>query len=250
MTVESANYINALDPNLPSATDGLVEADDHIRTIKRCIKNTFPNLDAPVTLTSAQLNSAIPIGGIMMWSGAVNTIPTGWHLCDGTTVARSDAAGNIVCPDLRDRFVIGAGNTLAPGAIGGSVALSVNTAAGGSHTHAAWTDIQGVHAHGGATAGHALTGTENGPHTHTYSAAHVDQPSSGIGLYYQSGAVVFEGSGETGASGAGAPHAHGITADGAHGHNIGVAVDPGHAHTVNIPDHRPPYYALCMIIKV
>lgn len=40
----------------------------------------------------------IPSGGIIMWSGSIASIPTGWALCDGTNGR----------PDLRDRFVVGA----------------------------------------------------------------------------------------------------------------------------------------------
>jgi len=59
--------------------------------------------------TSAQLladslgNSStgtIPVGGIVLWSGSIATIPDGWKLCDG----------NNDTPDLRNRFVVGAGN--------------------------------------------------------------------------------------------------------------------------------------------
>lgn len=46
----------------------------------------------------------------MIWSGAEVDIPTGWHLCDGTNGT----------PDLRDRFIIGAGSTYAPGVTGGN----------------------------------------------------------------------------------------------------------------------------------
>ena len=44
-------------------------------------------------------------GMIMMWHGSIATIPSGWHLCDGT-------AGTI---DLRNKFLIGAGDTYSPG---------------------------------------------------------------------------------------------------------------------------------------
>lgn len=40
----------------------------------------------------------VPTGVIVMWSGSIATIPTGWLLCDGTSST----------PDLRDAFVIGA----------------------------------------------------------------------------------------------------------------------------------------------
>jgi hypothetical protein len=42
----------------------------------------------------------VPVGGIIMWSGTIATIPATWALCDGTS--------NIPGPDLRDKFVVGA----------------------------------------------------------------------------------------------------------------------------------------------
>lgn len=41
----------------------------------------------------------MPTGVIAMWSGTIQTIPTGWALCDGSNGT----------PDLRDRFVVAAG---------------------------------------------------------------------------------------------------------------------------------------------
>ena len=49
-------------------------------------------------------------GMIVLWSGAANAIPTGFVLCDG----------NNNTPDLRDRFVVGAGSGYAVNATGGS----------------------------------------------------------------------------------------------------------------------------------
>jgi hypothetical protein len=42
--------------------------------------------------------SAFPSGGIIMWSGTIATIPSGWYLCNGSNST----------PDLRNKFVIGA----------------------------------------------------------------------------------------------------------------------------------------------
>ncbi len=42
---------------------------------------------------------------IMLWSGAIVDIPAGWALCDG----------NNGTPDLRDKFIVGAGATFNPG---------------------------------------------------------------------------------------------------------------------------------------
>jgi hypothetical protein len=49
-------------------------------------------------------------GMIIAWYGASNAIPTGFVLCDG----------NNNTPDLRDRFIIGAGNNYNVGVTGGS----------------------------------------------------------------------------------------------------------------------------------
>jgi hypothetical protein len=67
----------------------------------------------------------IPAGGIIMWSGAIAAIPTGWALCDG----------NNGTPDLRDRFVVGAGNSYAVGANGGEATHTLTTAEMPAHTH-------------------------------------------------------------------------------------------------------------------
>jgi len=48
-------------------------------------------------------------GIIVQWSGSVSAIPAGWVLCDG----------NNGSPDLRDKFVLGAGNNYPVGATGG-----------------------------------------------------------------------------------------------------------------------------------
>ena len=53
--------------------------------------------------------AVMPLGAIMVWSGTDATIPTGWHICDGGTY------GGKVSPDLRDRFVVGAGGSYAVG---------------------------------------------------------------------------------------------------------------------------------------
>ena len=44
---------------------------------------------------------SVPVGTIVLWSGAANKIPDGWALCDGSTVNGSKT------PDLRGRFVVG-----------------------------------------------------------------------------------------------------------------------------------------------
>ena len=56
MGLETGTFIDDLVTSNPAATDGLSQADDHLRLIKTVVKNTFPNVDAAVTATPAQLN--------------------------------------------------------------------------------------------------------------------------------------------------------------------------------------------------
>lgn len=80
---------------------------------------------------SAVPGAYVPSGGIIMWSGSIASIPSGWYLCDGLNST----------PDLRDRFVVGAGTTYAVAATGGSPNAIVV-----SHTHtASVTDPGHVH---------------------------------------------------------------------------------------------------------
>ena len=64
-------------------------------------------------------------GIIVMWGGSVSTIPSGWRLCDGTGGA----------PDLRDRFIIGAGSTHAVGDIGGQDSFTIGNSNLPQHSH-------------------------------------------------------------------------------------------------------------------
>lgn len=78
-------------------------------------------------------STAIPAGIIVMWSGAIIDVPSGWYLCDGTNGT----------PNLRDRFVIGAGSTYSVAATGGSKDAIV-----GSHTHTATFSGNSLGSHG------------------------------------------------------------------------------------------------------
>jgi hypothetical protein len=63
-----------------------------------------------------------PAGVIVLWSGSIGSIPSGWVLCNG----------NNGTPDLRNRFIVGAGSTYSVDATGGSADAIVV-----SHTHTA-----------------------------------------------------------------------------------------------------------------
>ena len=61
--------------------------------------------------------SAVPTGGIIMWSGSIGSIPSGYVLCDGQNGT----------PNLKDSFVVGSGNTYAVGNTGGFTAASTSS---------------------------------------------------------------------------------------------------------------------------
>jgi microcystin-dependent protein len=127
-----------------------------------------------LTATTSNLNTAsthyVPSGGIILWSGSAGSIPSGWFLCDGSNGT----------PDLRNRFVVGAGSSYAVGATGGadSVTLSTSQIPSHSHSFSATTGGSGSHSHGfSATTGgsgshsHGFSATTggSGSHSHTYS---------------------------------------------------------------------------------
>ncbi len=174
---------------------------------------------------------SIPAGVIVMWSGSIASIPSGWALCNGTSGT----------PDLRDRFVVGAGATYGVGATGGAAAAT--------------TSSSGAHAHSGVTAGHNLSIAEMPVHVHSGSTdvagAHVHGYTAGTASTAAAGGNVFDNlasvgavtiaSGDhshtftTGTTGGGLAHVHGIVSDGAHTHAVATL---------------PPYYALAYIMKL
>jgi microcystin-dependent protein len=92
--------------------------------------------------TTPTWGNAFVAGMIMLWSGSSASIPSGWLLCDGTNST----------PDLRNRFVVGAGSTYAVGATGGSADAIVV-----SHTHSV-TDAGHTH----QVVANSITGTGSG----------------------------------------------------------------------------------------
>jgi hypothetical protein len=80
----------------------------------------------PILQNAPSLSPVVPSGVILLWSGSTGSIPSGFLLCDG----------NNGTPDLRDRFIIGAGNSYAVNAIGGSADSIVV-----SHTHSATSAV-------------------------------------------------------------------------------------------------------------
>jgi len=163
---------------------------------------------------------SLPSGSIMIWSGSQATIPVGWLLCNGT----------LGTPDLRNRFVTGAGSTYAVGGTGGVTTVTLTQAQTPSHFHSfsGVTSTNGIHNH-----------TVSDPtHAHTY-----DRPNGVAGAPFgsrQRGEFEFF----TTASLTGVTlqnsvsHTHTFTTT-----STSIGGDGSH-------DNLPPYYALCYVMKI
>jgi microcystin-dependent protein len=82
---------------------------------------TYDNLYG-ILQTAPAASGTVPSGLIAIWSSSIGSIPSGWTLCNGQNGT----------PDLRNSFILGAGNSYAVGATGGSTDAIVP-----SHTHTA-----------------------------------------------------------------------------------------------------------------
>lgn len=141
-------------------------------------------------------DGAVFTGMILMWSGAANQIPTGWVLCNGQNRT----------PDLRNRFLVGAGDKYSVGNTGGADSVTLSVDQMPSHTH----DI-----------------TDNG-HKHTtniYSQTGRSDNANDRNVRVPDNVIIESSTNKT-----------------------GISINPkggGQAH-----ENKPPYYALCFIMKV
>ena len=102
-----------------------------LQTASSVLVNTYDNISGIITSIPTAAPT-LPTGVILIWSGSVGSIPSGYVICDGSNGT----------PDLRNSFVLGAGNSYTVGQTGGSTDSIVV-----SHTHTATvTDPQ--HSHG------------------------------------------------------------------------------------------------------
>lgn len=195
-----------------------------------------------------------PTGVIALWSGSIASIPSGWALCDG-------ANGT---PDLRDRFVVGAGNSYSVGATGGAATVSLSEANLPSHTHSVsgTTASDGAHTHNVSgntsnTGAHSHTGSTSNTGSHSHNYFRQNDGNSGNA---SNGA--FNLGGSRAVSNAGA-HSHNFTTSntGAHSHTLSGTADSAGSHTHSFSattsstgsgtahENLPPYYALAYIMK-
>jgi len=161
--------------------------------------------------TSVSGFGTVPVGGIIIWSGAANAVPAGWALCDGTRNT----------PNLQGRFVIGASSGRGVGITGGAetVTLTVNQ----------------LPAHNHVVSGNT---SDNGAHTHPFRAFHANLKHAGSAT---------EGSTKDDSDGTFTDD-NAVLSAGAHSHSINLtSTSTGSGQAI---DKMPPFYALAYIMRV
>ena len=148
----------------------------------------------------------VPVGTIVDWAGSILSIPANWHLCDGSNGT----------PDLRDKFVVGAGLDYAVGVTGGEAAhiLTNSEAPALAHTH----------------------GINDNGHNHPFTVIAQNSDSNGSGAITGG---INNSSNDGTYSGTTGTDATGISVQ-----NSG-AIGGGVAH-----NNLPPYYALAKIMRI
>lgn len=153
---------------------------------------------------------SVPAGVICMWSGSSAEIPAGWVLCDGSNNT----------PDLRGRFVVGAGGAYDVGDTGGADSVALTTAQMPSHSH-----------------GGSVSVTSGGAHTHEL---YISNDIAGfLPMLTQTSFRDAAGGISVGDDN--------VKDAGAHTHNATLSISS--AGSGNAHENRPPYYALCYIMK-
>ena len=201
ITAPGLSFASDLNTGFYRSASGVIRASlDGTNTLT--LSATGATVTGTLTVSGAiNGGGVVPTGCILMWSGSVASIPSGWVICDGTNGT----------PDLRNRFIVGAGSTYAVAATGGS-ADAVNV----SHTHTA-------------------TVTDAG-HTHTTD---IDYTTTGGGgssrqFYGRTGTL------DIGSSGDLKPSSSATT---------GVTVANSTEGSSGTNANLPPYYALAFIMK-
>ena len=165
--------------------------------------NPTVDLDGRYVSQSTGGSSGIPSGGIIIWSGAANAIPSGWYLCDGSNNT----------PDLRGRFVVGYHNGDGDYDVndtGGAKNVTLQSSEMPSHFHYSFRSGN----HGQLQNGSNLSAN--------------NYPGSGSGR-----ANLYEG--------------YNINSSGSVA-NVGKTSNTPSGST-SAHENRPPYYALCYIMK-
>jgi hypothetical protein len=194
-------------------------------------------------LSSNLVNSFVPIGGIIMWSGTVAEAEalTNWKICDGQNGT----------PDLRDKFVLGVGSTVAASTAnvddtGGDNSISLSEGQMPAHNH---NITDNGHNHGDGTLA-AANQSITGEITKISEGFNAAGTATGVFTKTNNGNNSITESSST-------SPVSGFTMDASHGHDVtgstgsnttGITAQvQGSGDSIDI---RSAFLALCYIIRV
>jgi microcystin-dependent protein/cytoskeletal protein CcmA (bactofilin family) len=213
------------------------------------ISSPSGNLTIPGTITAGKLNvpNISPVGSIMMWPGDIGSLPPEWKLCNGqiltvgtTYTEIRDVLGNryggdgtttIGLPDLRNYFILGAGNNYAISDSGGSATVTLSSTEIPRHTHGFTLDPNGSHNHDpNPTTAPGQTGAAGG---HNHGPTQTPNQTAAAGGHNHSpqnnGTVGSVGNHNHAPNPIAAPGQTG--SDGGHIHTMGSSGNHTHAYT-------------------
>ena len=171
-------------------------------------------------------DASLPTGTIVAYGG--NSAPSGWQLCNGATpvtTALQTLLGQGTVPDLRNRFIVGAGSNYSRHNTGGSANATLV-----AHSH---TINNHTHSFSASTTG--------GNHVHQYIDQYV-VINNGYRPWPASNNDCAQRNINTTGSGS---HSHSISGTTGNPSNTGTNSQGSSAVNANLP----PYYALVYIIK-
>jgi microcystin-dependent protein len=217
--------LNRIEGNLATATseptaDSLVKRDAAGRF--KAADPAHPNDVATKGFAERIIAGGIPAGVIVMWSGNVENIPSGWALCNGQNGT----------PDLRDRFILGIGDEEQPGETGGNNELTLTVDHMPSHRHSFTTGSESK------SHTHSVTG---GSHSHTYTRTSYSNVSRAEGSY--AAALVSTSTVSTSST----SHSHTVGNNSSSHTHSGNTAYVGGGQAIDI---RPKYYKLAFIMKL
>ncbi len=160
-------------------------------------------------------DSLVPTGAIIMWSGTLDAIPTGWALCDGTNGT----------PDLTEKFIFSVSAGEDPGTEGGGV----------SHSHT-------VDPHSHYINPPSTNTSTNGSHSHSMGHSGYESAAACGGPF------------EPPCDDRVAPdyHRHTVYSSGSHYHSVDIGGFNSFTAGATTADsnHLPPYYELAFVMKL
>ena len=212
--------LSLLDENFTTVEDNFNTLDGTVTSIDSKFTNSREDFTVGGTVSATTVSAtsfsgdgssltgivSIPTGVIVMWSGTVATIPSGWYLCDGSNGT----------PDLRNKFIVGAYSDTSGTAY--STITGANTQSGGSkdsiipsHNHSATSTVsESSHRHwisSMATDDRNISGTGSNGQEYglvadagSYSADDPNKSTGRYSAYATTGLSVSTSVGTTGSS--------------------------------------------------